>query len=66
MTDILEQTFFNSFRKILKERKELKVEYVVKGAAEDYANYRERVGELRELEAIEKEFEHLLKAIDPY
>lgn len=66
MPNILEQTFFNTFRKVLAERKASKVDYVIKGAAEDYANYRERVGEINELTAITEEYERLVKAIDPY
>lgn len=62
----LEQTFFNQFRKFLQERIELKTKFVVSGAAENYADYRERVGELNELDVIIREYETLLKAFDPY
>lgn len=66
MANTLEHNFFDLFRKKLQERIDIRTEFVVKGAAEDYANYRERVGELNELKAIIEEFENLLKAFDPY
>ena len=62
----LEQNFFDTFRKKLLERIELKTNFVVQGAAEDYANYRERVGEINELRSVLEVLEHTLKAFDPY
>lgn len=62
----LELNLFERFLKILEERRAVKTEFVVKGAAEDYAEYKQRVGELNELEAIKAEFEMLMKAFDVY
>lgn len=66
MVNTLEQNVFDIISKKLSERKITKTNFVVKGAAEDYANYRERVGELNELEAIIEIIESAVKAVDPY
>jgi len=66
MSISLEQNVFDLFRKKIKERIALKTTFVVSGGSEDYANYREHVGELRELQAVIEIFEDLIKAVDPY
>lgn len=66
MQNTLEQTAFDIIQKKLQQRIDDKTTFVAKGAAEDYANYRERVGELNELKAILEIFESTVKAIDPY
>ena len=64
--ETLEQTFFGVLEKKIQERLTLKKEYLLSGAPEDYANYRENVGAVRELEDLLYESNKTLKAFSPY
>ncbi len=66
MVNVLEATFFDQFKKKITDRIEVHKEHVASGAAEDYANYRERVGQYQEAKEILRIYEDLLKVFEPY